>query len=188
MENAAGLGMPSTGRQALSPGRRQKNIPGKQAYSLNGTPADCVNLAVGNLARPQARMSRSAGINLGYNVTHAQDSFFRHGGGSDGSVPCLGCEAMAVSLALPNEEFGRQIRDSGGKVKGKMDETLKVVAESATKYAVAICAAPVPEGLSVHNLNYPSQYDGKEDPILTFANPLKSIVYSINQHKKNAIN
>ena len=29
-----------------------------------------------------------------------------------------------------------------------------------------------PEGLSVHNLNFPSDYNGKEDPILTFADNL----------------
>ena len=163
------IGHAITRHQTLEP-KEVKKYPGQKAYSLNGTPADCVNLAVGNLLDREPDVVVS-GINLGYNITMPMIlSSGTVGGAMEGAL--LGLRAMAVSLALPNEEFD-QIRESGGKVKGKMDETLKAAAESAAKYAVAISAAPVPEGLSVHNLNYPPQYDGKEDPILTFANPLK---------------
>ena len=163
------IGHAITRHQTLKP-KEVKKYPGKQAYSVNGTPADCVNLAVGNLLDREPDVVVS-GINLGYNITMPMiQSSGTVGGAMEASL--LGLRAMAVSLALPNEEFD-QIRERGGKVTGKMEETLTAAAESAANYALAITSAPVPEGLVVHNLNYPPGYNGKEDPILTFANPLK---------------
>ncbi|MEK9773585.1 MAG: 5'/3'-nucleotidase SurE [Opitutae bacterium] len=163
------IGHAITRHQTLKP-EKVKKYPGKEAYSVNGTPADCVNLAVGNLLDREPDVVVS-GINLGYNVTMPMIlSSGTVGGAMEASL--LGLRAMAVSLALPNEEFD-QIRDSGGKVKGDMAKSLDAAAESAAKYAQILATLPVPEGLTVHNLNYPPAYDGKEDPILTFANSLK---------------
>ena len=163
------IGHAITRHQTLEP-KEVKKYPGKIAYSVNGTPADCVNLAVGNLLDREPDVVVS-GINLGYNITMPMIlSSGTVGGAMEASL--LGLRAMAVSLALPNEKFD-QIRDSGGKVKGEMAKTLNAAAKSAAKYAQTIATLPVPEGLTVHNLNYPPRYDGKEDPILTFANSLK---------------
>ena len=163
------IGHAITRHQTLEP-KEVKNYPGKVAYSVNGTPADCVNLAVGNLLdrEPDGVVS---GINLGYNVTMPMIlSSGTVGGAMEASL--LGLRAMAVSLALPNDEFDK-IRENGGKVNGKMAKALDSAAESAAKYAQTLTTLPVPEGLTVHNLNYPPEYDGKEEPILTFANSLK---------------
>ena len=163
------IGHAITRHQTLEP-KEVKKYPGKIAYSVNGTPADCVNLAVGNLLDREPDVVVS-GINLGYNITMPMIlSSGTVGGAMEASL--LGLRAMAVSLALPNEKFD-QIRDSGGKVKGEMAETLTAAAKSAAKYTQTIATLPLPEGLTVHNLNYPPGYDGKEDPILTFANSLK---------------
>lgn len=163
------IGHAITRHQTLEP-KEVKKYPGKIAYSVNGTPADCVNLAVGNLLDREPDVVVS-GINLGYNITMPMIlSSGTVGGAMEASL--LGLRAMAVSLALPNEKFD-QIRDSGGKVKGEMAKALNAAAKSAAKYAQTIATLPVPEGLTVHNLNYPPGYDGKEDPILTFANSLK---------------
>ncbi len=163
------IGHAITRHQTLEP-KEVKKYPGKIAYSVNGTPADCVNLAVGNLLDREPDVVVS-GINLGYNITMPMIlSSGTVGGAMEASL--LGLRAMAVSLALPNEKFD-QIRDSGGKVKGEMAKTLDAAAKSAAKYAQTIATLPVPEGLTVNNLNYPPGYDGKEDPILTFANSLK---------------
>ncbi len=163
------IGHAITRHQTLEP-KEVKKYPGQKAYSLNGTPADCVNLAVGNLLDREPDVVIS-GINLGYNVTMPMIlSSGTVGGAMEGAL--LGLRAMAVSMALPNEEFD-QIRKSGGKVDGQMAESLKACAESASKYAQLIASMPVPGGLTVHNLNYPPEYDGKDDPILTFANQLK---------------
>ena len=163
------IGHAITRHQTLTP-KKLKKYPGKEAYSLNGTPADCVNLAVGNLLDREPDVVVS-GINLGYNVTLPMIlSSGTVGGAMEASL--LGLRAMAVSLALPNEEFD-QIRDSRGKVKGEMAKTLDAAAESAAKYAKTLATLPVPGGLTVHNINYPISYRGEEEPILTFANTLK---------------
>ncbi len=163
------IGHAITRHQTLTP-KKVKKYPGKVAYSLNGTPADCVNLAVGNLLDREPDVVIS-GINLGYNVTMPMIlSSGTVGGAMEGAL--LGLRAMAVSLALPNEEFD-PIRESGGKVNGEMAKVLDAAAESAAKYAQTLATLPVPDGLTVHNLNYPPSYDGKDDPILTFANSLK---------------
>ena len=160
----------------------KEGFPG-QAYALNGTPADCVNLAVGNLLDKEPDVVVS-GINLGYNVTMPMIlSSGTVGGAMEASL--LGLRAMAVSLALPNEEFD-QIRESGGKVKGKMAKTLDAAAESAAKYTQTLATLPVPEGLTVHNLNYPPEYVGKDEPILTFANSLKlNSLFNLTEDNKS---
>ena len=61
------IGHAITRHQTLEP-KEVKKYPGKKAYSLNGTPADCVNLAVGNLLDREPDLVIS-GMNLGYNIT-----------------------------------------------------------------------------------------------------------------------
>ena len=140
------------------------------AYALNGTPADCVNLACGNLL-PKAPDLVVSGINLGYNVTLPMIlSSGTVGAAMEASL--LGFRAMAASMALPNDQF-ESIRESGGK---EMDDTvresLKHSAAACVQYALDVIAAPVPDGLVVHNLNFPIGYDGSNDPMISFAGSL----------------
>ena len=115
MENAVGLGMPSPATRPLKP-EKVKKYPGKQAYSVNGTPADCVNLAVGNLLERKPDVVVS-GINLGYNVTMPMIlSSGTVGGAMEASL--LGLRPWQPVLHCPTK-FD-QIRDSGGKVKGEI--------------------------------------------------------------------
>jgi len=176
------IGHAITRHQTLLP-KKLKKYPGKEAYSINGTPADCVNLAVGNLLEKQPDVVVS-GINLGYNVTMPMIlSSGTVGGAMEASL--LGLRSMAVSLALPNNEFDH-IRDSGGKVNGEMAKTLDAAAESASKYAQTLATLPVPEGLTVHNLNYPPEYNGDHDPIITFANALRlNSLFDLNEDGKS---
>ena len=176
------IGHAITRHQALKT-EKLKQYPGKAAYSVNGTPADCVNLAVGNLLDREPDVVVS-GINLGYNVTMPMVlSSGTVGGAMEGAL--LGLRAMAVSLALPNDEFD-EIRKKGGKVKGEMAKTLEAAAKSAAKYAHTIATTPKPDGLTVHNINYPPGYDGQHDPILTFANSLKlNSLFDLNEDGKS---
>jgi 5'-nucleotidase len=176
------IGHAITRHQTLTP-KKLKKYPGKEAYSLNGTPADCVNLAVGNLLDREPDVVVS-GINLGYNITMPMIlSSGTVGGAMEAAL--LGLRAMAVSLSLPNEEFD-QIRQNGGKVKGEMATTLEAAAKSAADFARNITTLPVPGGLTVHNLNYPPKYDGKDEPILTFANALKlNSLFDLDENGKS---
>ena len=93
----------------------KEGFPG-QAYALNGTPADCVNFAIGNLCskEPDAVIS---GINLGYNVTLPMIlSSGTVGAAMEGSL--LGIPSFACSMSLPENNF-EEIRVNKGLVKGK---------------------------------------------------------------------
>ena len=131
------------------------------AYSLNGTPADCVNLACGHLLGREPDLVVS-GINLGYNITLPMIlSSGTVGAALEGSL--LGFRAMAASMALPVDQF-EEIRENKGMVPGKIAKALKNSAKACAKYALQMIETPVPSGLGVHNLNFPENYDGKKRP------------------------
>ena len=90
--------------------KEEKNYPAI-AYSLNGTPADCVNLAYGNLMSDEPDLVVS-GINLGYNITLPMIlSSGTVGAALEGSL--LGIPSIAVSMAITSEKFD-SVRESGG--------------------------------------------------------------------------
>ena len=111
-----------------------------------------------------------SGINLGYNVTLPMIlSSGTVGAAMEASL--LGFRAMAASMALPNDQF-ETIRESYGK---KMDNHVRESlrhSKLVPKGALDVIAAPVPEGLVVHNLNFPIGYDGEHDPMISFAGSL----------------
>mgnify|MGYP002889891074 CR=1 FL=1 len=156
--------------------RHAKLVPKKikkfpsDAHSLNGTPADCVNFACGHLLAREPDLVIS-GINLGYNVTLPMVlSSGTVGAALEGAL--LGFRAMAASMALPVDEF-EEIRENKGKVSGKIAKSLRNSAKACARYARQMIDFPVSDGLEVHNLNFPDHYDGKMEPVLTFANSLK---------------
>ena len=155
--------------QKLKPENRDKDFD-CQVYSLNGTPADCVNFAIGNLLPKEPDLVIS-GINLGYNVTLPMIlSSGTVGAALEGSL--LGIPAFAVSMALPEESF-EEIRENMGKVDGEISNSLTHSAKTTAAYAKEWIKYPSSEGLSVHNLNFPHDFDGKEEPILSFAGALR---------------
>ena len=147
----------------------KEGFPG-QAYALNGTPADCVNFAIGNLCskEPDAVIS---GINLGYNVTLPMIlSSGTVGAAMEGSL--LGIPSFACSMSLPENNF-EEIRVNKGLVKGKLAKALKLSAKSCAKYASQWFKISTNNSLEVHNLNFPHDYAQEEDPILSFAGFLR---------------
>lgn len=140
------------------------------AYSLNGTPADCVNFAIGNLLPREPDLVIS-GINLGYNVTLPMIlSSGTVGAALEGSL--LGVRSFASSMSLPVESF-EEIRENLGKVDGEIGESLRHAAHKTAFYAKEWLHHSDREGLQVHNLNFPSNFNGKDNPILSFAGSLK---------------
>ena len=51
----------------------------------------------------------------------------------------------------------------------KVEKSLRNSSKAVARYAKNMASLTKPDGLTVHNLNFPSNYDGKTDPILTFA-------------------
>jgi len=136
------------------------------AWKVNGTPADCVNLALGHLLprRPEIVLS---GINLGYNVTWPMIlSSGTVGGALEGSLE--GLAAVAVSMSLPPDQFDA-IRESQGKVDGSLLRSLQISAQRAAEFAEQLMEGPPEPGLVVHNLNFPE--DANEDTSMMEVEP-----------------
>ena len=141
-----------------------------EAYALNGTPADCVNLACENLL-PSPPSLVISGINLGYNITLPMIlSSGTVGAAMEGAL--LGYRSIACSMALPNDKF-EEVRKNNGKVDGKLLTSLEFCAENSAQYAELMLGMAKSPGLWVHNLNFPSAYDGANDPVITFADSLR---------------
>jgi 5'-nucleotidase len=156
-------------RHAELRAQQEKGYPAL-VYSLNGTPADCVNFAIGNLLTRAPDIVIS-GINLGYNITLPMIlSSGTVGAALEGSL--LGIRSFASSMALPVESF-EEIRQSAGNVKGQIADSLRHSAMTSVNYAKEWAYHPQSDGIPVHNLNFPSDYDGKADPILSFAGSLR---------------
>ncbi len=127
---------------------------GYPAWKVNGTPADCVNLALGHLVprKPDVVVS---GINLGYNVTWPMIlSSGTVGGALEGALD--GLPAMAVSMALPVDRFDA-IREKQGEVDGELLNSLRVTAQRASAFAQELGGESPERDLVVHNLNFPER-------------------------------
>ncbi len=138
--------------------RRARLIPkpvdgmGCTAWKVNGTPADCVNLALGHLVprKPDVVVS---GINLGYNVTWPMIlSSGTVGGALEGALD--GLPAMAVSMALPADRFDA-IREKQGEVEGELLDSLRATAQKAAAFTSELVGDSSDGNLFVHNLNFP---------------------------------
>ena len=131
---------------------------GCPAWKVNGTPADCVNLALGHLL-PERPSLVVSGINLGYNVTWPMIlSSGTIGGALEGAMH--GLPAIAVSMALPVDQFD-QIRDRQGMVEGSLLDALRISAQRTAIFAQEVMKTSAEKSLAVHNLNFPEDTNDK---------------------------
>ena len=125
---------------------------GCRTWSVDGTPSDCVNIALAHLlpARPDAVVS---GINVGLNASLgfilASGTI---GGAWEGAVH--GLPAIAASQDLTFEAFD-QLKEHGGVPDPALLETLRISAGRAARLTADLVAATPPRGFVVHNLNFP---------------------------------
>ena len=121
------------------------------AWEIDGTPTDCVNIAMDHLLgrKPDIVVS---GINIGYN---ASIPFIlcsgTLGAAIEGSM--WGCRALAVSQSIPHEHFHR-IHSNNSSVPDDVLPKLRRVATHAASFASKILADDEKPHV-VHNLNYP---------------------------------
>ncbi len=127
----------------------REGFPGR-AWAVDGTPSDCVNMALGNLldVKPDVVVS---GINLGFNVTLplvlCSGTVAAAVEGALWGVPSLAC-----SMALPKELF-LPVKDAKGHHPA-VEAPVAAAAAHAAALAVTIAQAPL-ERPVVHNLNFP---------------------------------
>ena len=124
---------------------------GCSAWTVDGTPTDCSNIGLSHLC-PRKPDIVISGINLGFN--YAFPMILSSGtvaGAIEGAL--WGIPALALSKAIPKEEF-EKTRLSGGKLNGLALEGLRFAAVHSRVLALQVMKLE-PEGISVHNVNFP---------------------------------
>lgn len=125
---------------------------GERAWSIDGTPSDCVNIALGHLL-PEKPDVVISGINIGFNATMPLClSSGTLAGATEGAA--WGLPAVACSLDLEQPIFERVHRTSSV-CPPELRPHLEAAGRHAAKFARALVGRPV-TGLHVHSLNYPA--------------------------------
>jgi 5'-nucleotidase len=139
---------------------------GCPTWIVDGTPSDCVNIALAHLlpgkvegARPeQSRHGGSvegvvSGMNVGFNCSLG---FILASGTVAGAWEGAlhGLPAMAVSQDIAEGVYAH-LKERGGAPDGELLATLQVSAAQAARLAGPLLAATAPDSFTVHNLNFP---------------------------------
>jgi 5'-nucleotidase len=125
---------------------------GCPTWIVDGTPSDCVNIALAHLLpeRPHAVVS---GINIGLNASLgfilASGTI---GGAWEGAVH--GLPGIAFSQDLPLEQF-EQVRQNKGQPNTEIHTTLRHSATRAAKLVPELVQATAERSFVVHNVNFP---------------------------------
>ena len=152
------------------------------AWSIGGTPTDCVNIALGSLLEepPSAVVS---GINIGYNTSIPL--IYSSGtvaGALEGAF--WGLPAFAVSQQIPDTLFG-SVTESRGRLPEEWQPVLEANATHAAELICRLLKDPTPhpektDGRAdavVHNLNYPARPQHPYETALTVPAPLSKLPF-----------
>ncbi|MDR0535011.1 MAG: 5'/3'-nucleotidase SurE [Puniceicoccales bacterium] len=127
-----------------------------EAWAVDGTPSDCVNIALGSLLHGRRPAAVISGVNIGYNITMPLClSSGTLAGALEGAAWRL--PAAAFSLELPDSEYLHAQRNKG-EIGGVGRESLLCAASRAvgfTRLAIAEAGALAEAALRVHNVNFP---------------------------------
>ena len=125
---------------------------GCPTWMVDGTPSDCVNIAIAHLL-PTKVEGVVSGINVGFNCTLA---FIIASGTVAGAWEGAlhGLPAVAVSQDVAEATY-YQLKDHGGVPEGDLLATLKTSAARAAQLATELLATTPPRSFTVHNLNFP---------------------------------
>ncbi len=130
----------------------QQGIP---TWTVEGTPADCVNIALGNLFEGESIAAVVSGVNIGFNASLATVM-------SSGTVGAaleaalLGVPAVALSKSLPQESF-EQLQVDRTVVPPELEESLKNDSRRVLGYLqnAIFQKSSFQDQLVVHNYNFP---------------------------------
>ncbi len=131
----------------------RRDLFGCDAWDLNGTPADCVNLALAHLVgrRVDAIVS---GINIGSNAALplilASGTV---GGALEGALH--GHHAIAASLRLDRADLDL-LRQPGAAIPAHLATAGRVAARRTAARVESIARRPKPRSFLVHSLNFPT--------------------------------
>ncbi len=140
---------------------------GCPTWVVNGTPSDCVNIAIAHLlpqltdtgsgpiegARPEPVEGVVSGVNIGLNATLgfilASGTI---GGAWEGALH--GIPAIAFSQDLDFEAFDR-LKTAGGIPSPELLANLRISVQHAARLVPELLGATAPRSFVVHNLNFP---------------------------------
>lgn len=136
---------------------------GCPTWTVDGTPSDCVNIAIAHLlpkqpgaADPQQTTCVEgvvSGINVGFNCTLG---FILASGTVCAALEGVlhGLPAIAFSQDVSVEVYN-DLKDHGGQPGDELIATLKTGATHAARLAGELLPATPPHGFTVHNINFP---------------------------------
>lgn len=127
--------------------------PNVKAWAIEGTPSDCVNIALGNLLQESPDIVVS-GINIGYNTTN---TLILSSGTVAGAIEGAqwGLPAIAFSKCVDDKLF-EAVQMSQGQTNGALAESVKAAAEQAARITKDTLRNRPARGL-VLNINFPAQ-------------------------------
>lgn len=133
---------------------------GPEAWAVDGSPADAVNLALGRLLEKPVDAVLS-GINIGFNATLP---LILNSGtvGAALEAALFGLPAFAFSLVIPREWFALA-KEPHPELPDELHEKLAIAAERAVDFAFRQIPDGQP-GRQVHNMNFPRKLT-RESPI-----------------------
>jgi 5'-nucleotidase len=122
------------------------------AWSIDGRPADCVNIALNHLC-PQPIDAVISGINLGYNITlPLLLSSGTIAAATEGALQ--GKTAIALSLEISGEDF-EEVRINHGKRSDQGNQYTAMAAQRSVSLITDILNQAQPK-YSVYTINYPA--------------------------------
>lgn len=127
---------------------------GCPTWSIDGTPADCVNIALAHLVGGERIDGVVSGINIGLNASLPY--LLASGtvaGAWEGALH--GLPALACSHDLTQTDFAH-MKQHGAAPSAALRETLRFSAAHAARLAGALLAPGVSAPFTVHNLNFPA--------------------------------
>ena len=127
---------------------------GCPTWMVDGTPSDCVNIALAHLVKTPMDGVVS-GINVGMNASLG--FVLASGtvaGAWEGAIHGLPAVAFSQDVA---EDTYNHLKEHGGNPDGELLATLKIAAAHAARLAPTVLAATPRHSFTVHNINFPTQ-------------------------------
>lgn len=132
-----------------------------RAFALDGTPSDCVNIAMGHLVKDDPVDAVCSGINIGFNAcTPLVLSSGTVAGAIEGAG--WGLPALAFSHQVPDTEY-EYIRTHHGQASGSLETSLRNAADHAGQFTEGFIGQEATRPI-VQNYNFPIGTTG-ETPV-----------------------
>jgi 5'-nucleotidase len=148
------IGAAKTRHRPLRSARADRGF-GCPTWSVDGTPSDCVNIALAHLLPADAPAIDGvvSGINIGRNTSLAFIiASGTIGGAWEGALH--GLPSVALSQEIPMAAFA-QIRANAGQPDAEVLASVRVSAQRAAQLAPELIAQTAQRTFTVHNLNFP---------------------------------